>query len=201
MVRVYAALKARIMAGDFPPGERLDPAALAGVLNASATPVRDALYRLTGERLIESWQHEGFHIPVVTEASLREIYQWSGALMEAAVGMAIRMRKSLPVGPNMYAGLDRSPLDVAVVFDAIALATQNPEVYAAVSNLNDRCSVMRSLETGTLRESENLVSVITAIAAGNWSSVRSWLKTYHRERMRTVQQIGGMLRPRNPGAG
>ena len=35
MLRVYAALKARVLAGDFSPGERLDPTRLSSDLAAS----------------------------------------------------------------------------------------------------------------------------------------------------------------------
>ena len=54
MERVYLELKARIVAAELPPGTRLGPAELAKILDASPTPVRDALYRLSGERVVES---------------------------------------------------------------------------------------------------------------------------------------------------
>src|SRR3546814_4258715 len=58
MERVYIELKARAMRGEFAPGERLDPAVLARNLEVSATPVRDALHRLSGERIIDSRSEE-----------------------------------------------------------------------------------------------------------------------------------------------
>jgi DNA-binding GntR family transcriptional regulator len=81
MARVYQALKARVMAGAFAPGERIDPARLSADLAASATPIREALHRLAGERLVESWQQEGFRQPFVTEANLRDLYGWSEDLL------------------------------------------------------------------------------------------------------------------------
>ena len=54
MERVYIELKARAMRGEFAPGERLDPAVLARNLEVSATPVRDALHRLSGACLRSS---------------------------------------------------------------------------------------------------------------------------------------------------
>ena len=59
MERVYFELKAKVMRAAFAPGERLDPAQLARNLGVSPTPVRDALHRLSGERLIETWHQEG----------------------------------------------------------------------------------------------------------------------------------------------
>ena len=59
--RIYHLLKAQIMRGLKRPGERLDPVWLAADLSASATPVRDALHQLLGERMVEAWpsQSEG----------------------------------------------------------------------------------------------------------------------------------------------
>ncbi|KAB2855628.1 MAG: GntR family transcriptional regulator, partial [Sphingopyxis terrae] len=81
MERVYLDLKARILAGTYPPGTRLEAAQLAKSLASSATPVRDALYRLSGERIIESWHQEGFRQPLLSEADLVDLYWWTGALL------------------------------------------------------------------------------------------------------------------------
>lgn len=58
--RVYAAIRQRLREGFYRPGDRLEPAALSDGLNASVTPVRDALHRLTGERLDEARPMKAF---------------------------------------------------------------------------------------------------------------------------------------------
>ena len=63
--RVYLALKAQVTSGAFAPGDRLEPAALGEALNASITPVRDALHRLVGERIVEAPRNEGNRKSVV----------------------------------------------------------------------------------------------------------------------------------------
>ena len=72
--RVYLAIRQWLRDGLYPPGHRLEPAMLSDQLNASVTPVRDALHRLTGERLVEAPRHEGFRIPMMTETLLRHLY-------------------------------------------------------------------------------------------------------------------------------
>src|SRR5574338_1116410 len=74
--RVYAAIKIRLRGGVYRPGTRLEPAILSDELNASVTPIRDALHRLTGERLVEAPPHEGFRAPMMTETLLRYLYSW-----------------------------------------------------------------------------------------------------------------------------
>src|SRR3954470_11486966 len=83
--RVYAAIRQRLREGVYRPGRRLEPAALSDELNASVTPVRDALHRLTGERLVEAPKHEGFRVPMLTEATLRHLYAWHLDLLLLAI--------------------------------------------------------------------------------------------------------------------
>ena len=83
--RVYAAIKQRLRQGAYRPGERLEPALLSDELNARVTPVRDALHRLTGERLVDAPRHEGFRAPMLTETTLRHLYLWHRDLLLLAV--------------------------------------------------------------------------------------------------------------------
>src|SRR3954447_15976959 len=83
--RVYAAIKQRLREGVYRPGTRLEPALLSEELNASVTPVRDALHRLTGERMVEAPRHEGFRVPMMTETMLRHLYGWHLDLLLLAV--------------------------------------------------------------------------------------------------------------------
>src|SRR5438270_11462743 len=56
--RGYAAIRQRLREGLYRPGDRLETAILSEELNASVTPVRVALHRLTGVRLGEARRHE-----------------------------------------------------------------------------------------------------------------------------------------------
>lgn len=78
--RVYDAIRAQILDRAYLPGTRLDPAQLAKELAASMTPVRDALHRLMGEGLVEARTGSGFHLPLLNEPSLIDLYRWSHEL-------------------------------------------------------------------------------------------------------------------------
>ena len=75
--RVYGAVKRRIMSGVIRHGERIDMATLAQELDSSATPVRDALHLLVGERLIETRAGDGFQVPQLDAPALNDLYQWN----------------------------------------------------------------------------------------------------------------------------
>jgi DNA-binding GntR family transcriptional regulator len=71
--RAYAAIRARILLGDLPPGEKLRVEALQRDLSLSSTPVREALNRLTSERLVSFEENRGFRTVPLLAADLRDI--------------------------------------------------------------------------------------------------------------------------------
>src|SRR5574338_35849 len=125
--RVYAAIKQRLREGLYRPGDRLEPALLSDELNASVTPVRDALHRLTGERLVEAPRHEGFRVPMLTDALLRQLYAWHLDLLLLAVtkhrAAAFADEGFLNQGPSASPVHERQK----AIFVALAQAAGNPE--------------------------------------------------------------------------
>ncbi|WP_204279852.1 GntR family transcriptional regulator, partial [Serratia marcescens] len=49
--RVYHELKRMLAEDELPPGSPIEPARIGEQIASSITPIRDALHRLTGERL------------------------------------------------------------------------------------------------------------------------------------------------------
>jgi GntR family transcriptional regulator, carbon starvation induced regulator len=71
--RVYAGLRADILAGRFSPGERLRPTDLAAVNGVSLNVVREALNRLAGERLVHASPQQGFAVVQISAADLEDL--------------------------------------------------------------------------------------------------------------------------------
>lgn len=69
---VYATLRDLIRRGDFEPGTRLAESVIARRMDVSRSPVREALWRLVSDGLIEGSGH-GFRLPEVTPESVAEI--------------------------------------------------------------------------------------------------------------------------------
>lgn len=191
MQRVYASLKAQVMEGKFAPGERLDPARLSHDLFASVTPVRDALQRLTGERLVETWTQEGFHMPIVTEAGLRDLYGWSGEVMNLVVAAAVRARTP-PLRENLSEGGD-----IGRLFTSIASRSPNFEHRIAVAGINDRLQAARAAEHILIDDRDQRAVLRAALASGNWRDVRAPVAALHRLRLRRAVAIAAALRPRD----
>lgn len=72
--RAYEWIRDAILRGEFAEGEFIDEVALAGRVNTSRTPVREALQRLQVERYVDLLPRRGAQVRVVTAREMREIY-------------------------------------------------------------------------------------------------------------------------------
>ena len=202
MERVYLALKAKIFAAEFPPGTRLGPAELAKLLDTSPTPVRDALYRLSGERVVESWHHEGFRQPLLTEVDLQHLYSWAGTLLT----LALRGRN--PPCPPEAGGLIDLPVHEAYpdavesLFRAIALGCDNRELRYAIVNFIERGQTFRAVEVRVdIGARDALVAMEEDYRFGRWTALRSKITSFHRRRASQAGRIIAELRPRREPLG
>ncbi|MBY8823267.1 GntR family transcriptional regulator [Sphingomonas colocasiae] len=200
MERVYDALRHRIVQGELAPGTRLDPARLAQDLNASATPVRDALFRLLGERVVDARPQDGFHVTTLSESALRDLHGWSLDLLAASLRPAIA-----PLSPGRIRALslpsDQEPAErIAQLFDAIAESSGNAEHRRGIANANARLHAYRRIEPklipDTPQETDRLIS---AWNRNEMATLRSALAHFHKRRVRLVPHIVAVMQ-RQAGA-
>lgn len=85
--KAYLKIKNDIIDGKFEPGEELTETSLAEMLSISRTPVRQALYKLEAEGLIQNIPNKGF---IVTKLGLKDILEIM-QVREALEGMAARL--------------------------------------------------------------------------------------------------------------
>lgn len=187
--RVYLALKEQLTSGRFGPGDHLEPAALGEELNASITPVRDALHRLVGERIVEAPRNDGFRVPAPTEAELRDLYGWNRELLELACRRA--SGRGASVSPSRASGgAPVTVLQPADLFRRIAALSGSFEHEAAVEILNDRFGVLRTCEERLFQDwSEELQGMTEDYALGDLRALRRGISAYHRRRQRCVPEL------------
>jgi DNA-binding GntR family transcriptional regulator len=186
--RVYHALKDQLGSARFAAGQHLEPATLSQDLNASITPVRDALHRLVGEGLVETPRGEGFRVPLVTEVGLRHLYRWNAALL----GLTMRTASGTPaVVLEAAAGETVEPVELAErLFVALAARSGNPEHVAAIAGLNDRLRPIRHVELTVLPDpATELEEIASRLGEAAPPLLRRMIAAYHRRRERMVAQI------------
>jgi DNA-binding GntR family transcriptional regulator len=187
--RVYAAIKQRLREGAYRPGDRLEPAQLADELNASVTPVRDALHRLTGERLVDTPRHEGFRVPMMTETLLRFLYTWHLDLLLLAL-----VKHQATGGEDLMIFDEGSEASVHqrqnALFLTLARSAGNPEHAAALEALSHRLEPVQRLEQFFLDETESETNqIVRALRANDRKALRRSLVHYHRRRLRIVPEL------------
>ena len=90
--QIKELLLARILEGEYAPGQRIVEMQVANEFGVSQAPVREALRELEALRLIVSEPHRGARVRQVTNRELAEVYPVRAALEEeAARAAAVRL--------------------------------------------------------------------------------------------------------------
>lgn len=178
--RVYHELKRRLADGTLTPGQPIEPAQMGAELAASITPIRDALHRLVGERLVEAPNHNGFRVPRPSEAELRDLYLWNGHLL----GLAVRQAQPDRLSAIDPATTDLEPsLAIAERFLFIAKATGSGEHARAISRLSDRLAPYRRVEPNVLDDmDEELSAALSHFPTVERARLNRLLTRYHQVR-------------------
>lgn len=189
--RVYLSIKTYLLSeGALRPGERVDVSDLSRRFGASATPVRAALYRLVGERLLTSLQGEGFLVPRLTEPDLSDLYQWNAALLVNASRAAGDDPAVAPEPP----ATDGPITALEDLFARLAARSGNVEVEWAVAGASDRLHRPRCAELDLIPEfHEESLELRRLAADGASGALRQALVAYHRRRLRLVPSIVRVL--------
>jgi DNA-binding GntR family transcriptional regulator len=86
--RVYHRLKLALMGGDYKPGQKITIAAIATAFGVSATPVREALRRLTTERALVMYPNRSVMVPRLSSEEVLTIRDIRAQLEGYAVRIA-----------------------------------------------------------------------------------------------------------------
>lgn len=174
----YEAIKRRLMTGEWATGTRIEAARLADDLGVSVTPVRDSLYRLNGERMVDFMPGEGFHVHRLSETEFRDLLELHLILLLAALATA-------PKGPAASVASDQPyPDRIADLFLAIAERSANSEIVANIAAIGDRLQLSRNFDTMILADVEDEFRAIEAAVADAQpqAQVRNLLLGYHERR-------------------
>ena len=186
----YDALRRRLLTGTWPSGQRLEAVRLADELGVSITPVRDALNRLVGERLVQSTPGDGFHGPRLDEAEFRTLLGWHHMLLVTA--LRGRGRLQLIQIPRGHDGIGER---TALLFGAIAAVAGSNELDWAMSNSAARLGPFRKHEEDTLPDVEQELDAIEQLARNApREMMRRAIGHYHRRRIDRAAKLTSLAR-------
>ncbi|WP_158746307.1 GntR family transcriptional regulator [Acidisphaera sp. L21] len=95
--RAFDMLERAILNGDLAPGATLGEADLAGQLGISRGPLREAISRLEGRRLLQRVPHVGVRVVCLSDAEVAEIF----AMREVLEGLAASLAAQYMTGRDI----------------------------------------------------------------------------------------------------
>ena len=86
----YQKIKEFVVTLKLAPGEQVDEERLAKTLSIGRTPIREALFRLNAENLVEMRHGRGFFVREITLSTLKDLFETMLILERSAVALAAR---------------------------------------------------------------------------------------------------------------
>jgi DNA-binding GntR family transcriptional regulator len=201
--QVHTALRAALLAGEFPYGQRLVEEQLAERFNTSRTPVREALRRLEGDGHVVRDRAGGVRPNAPRVSAMRELYEVRLVLEELAVRTADaeqltplreeweELRSEREEGPDfVYA--DEG------FHEGMARATGNGATVRYLHDINERIRVIRVHDFTTPDRIEATISehleILDAVQAERRDTAAALMRV-HVERSAAVveQRVGELL--------
>lgn len=141
-MRVADELRARILSGELPQGERVNEAQLSLRMGVSRTPTRAALHALAAEGLLDYENNRGFTVRTHSARSIAEAYEIRAVLEGLACRMAAsrqldgakidRFEAALDAGDAVVAAFGEGPAAIEAYraanvsfHDAVIVAAEN----------------------------------------------------------------------------
>ena len=139
--QIKELLLARILEGDYAPGQRIVEMQVANEFGVSQAPVREALRELEALRLIVSEPHRGARVRQVTNRELAEVYPVRAALEEeAARAAAVRLAGDVAGLEGEYAAMR----EAADRDDAHALVTHDVRFHRIIVEASGNQTLLTS---------------------------------------------------------
>ena len=126
-LRAYREIRRRILDNDMPPNAQYLEQELADALGMSRTPVREALIRLSDERLVEVRPRHGARVLPVSVDDMREIYE----LLTELEALAARNVADRGLNRDEIRLLEDAvaDMDAALERDDLMAWAQNDEIF------------------------------------------------------------------------
>jgi DNA-binding GntR family transcriptional regulator len=179
---VFRTLRRMILSGQVRPEERLIERHLAGLLNVSRTPVREALRKLEAEGLVRREPYRGLVVARLDTEDLMEIEDIREVLEGLAARLAAsrRPRHHLKTLQSLASRLTKACVNDdhetltrlhGQFHDAIALAAESPRLYGLLATLRDYLECFAAIgyrQVGRSRQAcEEHCRIVAHLVAGD----------------------------------
>lgn len=214
--KVYAALRDQIIDGGLPPGSPLPEQEVSQRFDASRTPIREALQRLSREGLVELVPGKGAFVAEIHLPDIIELFQLREALEPLAARLAARAQDRSVIVPLLEA-LDEAPAMIAErptdyyalthrIDSGISSLTQNNRLARTLEEIWSqarRARLIARMNPQRLREAaEEHRIILQSILAGDEDGAEEATRTHLRRSLRNIVAMtsGGLRELLGPEA-
>ncbi|UAJ12372.1 GntR family transcriptional regulator [Glacieibacterium megasporae] len=185
--RVFSFLAQALAEGIYRPGEFIRIAEVARDLGLSGTPVREALCRLAGARLVEDRQREGFCLVRLTRDEVAAAYDLEAHVYNRIIdGLEGEQLPDVPTSP----GQDSTGVGPPIAFQILQQMTANALLRAQAIDLGARLAPYRRHETDVIADARaDTLRLDQAVTIGDWQGVRIALKQYVDRRVAAAHRL------------
>lgn len=107
----YNHIRDKVLSGQLQPNVLYSETKMAAELNISRTPMKDALVRLSQERLIDILPSKGFRLHVMSEEDILQTYQARTAV-EGFCAMQLALKRNTPAGQATLRAMEATLSDM-----------------------------------------------------------------------------------------
>jgi DNA-binding GntR family transcriptional regulator len=191
--RAYQRLKSDILTGVLATGQ-LDIRGLGDRLRMSVTPVREALARLSAERLVKLAPHHGYVIANPTARRLGDLYELSGVLVDFALERCERANPAPPPSKPQWTRSRSYAEGMAELIQAIAAGHSNRELGDHLRALSDRLFPARRCEPRLFQNVTEELEMLAALwARQDLPELRLRFRSHHADRIERIDAIANAL--------
>lgn len=205
---VYPQLKQLVINYRIAPGRQLHPSDFVHSMKVSATPVRDAMHRLSGEQLLVFVPNKGFFSKVLDLVEMRELFELEFVLLQhALLTTETGLESAEEIGREAELDAENSAALCTTferLFERIAALSGNMCLTKLLTNLLDRThyvSVLDFEEESRRREAaKQLGGFVGNLAVGKVHAAVLILRRQLQEKMNRLPELvkEGLARSHRP---
>ena len=124
----YSHVRDKVLSGQLQPNVLYSETRMAAELNISRTPMKDALVRLSQEKLIDILPSKGFCLHVMSREDILQTYQARTAV-EGFCAMQLALNRNTPGGQATLRAMEESVTSMGRFLDWEAAGTEPMDAF------------------------------------------------------------------------
>jgi regulatory GntR family protein len=197
-LQALAGIRERLRDGEFRPGERIAATGVADLLGLSATPVREALSRISGEGLLEDRRGQGFFVSALTGLDIADLYRLSLAHLTIALdGQRLSAKAVAPTGERLPDIATDPVRDMERLFADWILDAGGQSLWMSYRSLTIKLGPVRRVEPLVFDDLAQEAAGVRGLAGASTPADRlRALEGFHARRVRQADQLAPLLNRR-----